>query len=311
MPGVRNEKHRAALTPGAQPLLCAPMPEIAYVNGEFRPLAEATINVEDRGFQFADAVYEVLRTYDGELFAVDEHLDRLDRSLAAIDLQTGLSRVQLTAVLQEIVRRGAFPETMVYMQISRGVAPRHRGPPAQATPTVVITVRPLPPAPAQVSDVGATVITVADERWARCDIKCVGLLANVMAYQAAKVAGADDAVFVDADGSVAESTAGNIFIVRQGQILTPPKGPRILSGVTRDKMLAAACGAGIVCREEPFSQAELLAADEVFLTSTTVQVVPVIRVNGQSIGSGKCGPVTERVYAEFYRRLPRRERVRA
>jgi D-alanine transaminase len=139
----------------------------------------------------------------------------------------------------------------------------------------------------------------------------VGLLANVLAYQAAKAAGADDAVFVAEDGTVAESTAGNIFIVRAGEIWTPPKGPRILSGVTRDKMLAAARGAGLVCREELFGKAELLAAAEVFLTSTTVQIVPVTQVDGRTVGSGQCGPVTQRVYAEFLRRLPRGEVSRA
>ena len=155
------------------------------------PLEKAFVHVEDRGFQFADSVYEVLRTYGGTLFAVEEHLDRLERSLAAIDLTLPLARKELGAALQELVRRGGFEEAVVYLQVSRGSAPRHRGIPAHAKPTVVMTVRSLPRAPDRLEAKAISVITLPDERWARCDIKSVGLLANVLAYHAAKKAGAE------------------------------------------------------------------------------------------------------------------------
>ena len=174
------------------------MPEIAYVNGQFLPLADATVPVEDRGYQFADAVYEVLRTYGGRLFALDEHLGRLWRSLDAIELKHDLTRAALRDVIQEAVRQAEFPESLVYLQISRGVAKRHRGVPATVKPTVVLTVRALPDSTA-LRQRGITCVTVPDQRWGRCDIKSVALLANVLAYQKARRAGADDAIFVDLD----------------------------------------------------------------------------------------------------------------
>jgi len=269
------------------------MPELAYVNGQFMPLAQATVPVEDRGFQFADSVYEVLRTYGGQPFALDEHLARLRRSLAAIALDYPTEG--LRGIIAEAVRRAAFPEAVIYLQITRGVAPRHRAIPAQVRPTLVLTVRALVPHP-EWQEHGIRVITVPDNRWGRCDIKSVGLLANVLAHQAARNAGAHDAIFVEADGTVNESTAGNVFIVRAGQLLTPPKSHRILAGITRDKFLAIT-----PVTETRITAADLLGADEVFLTATTVEVVPVVMVNGKPIGSGTPGPVTRRSLELFHK----------
>src|ERR1043166_232453 len=215
------------------------MPEIAYVNGEFLPLDRATVHVEDRGFQFADAVYEVVRTYRGKPFATDDHLARLFRSLEAIQLQHRFTAGQLKSVIDEAVARAGFPEAIVYFQITRGRARRHRGFPAACEPTIVLTVRELESS-LHLRERGVAVITVPDTRWMRCDIKSVALLANVLAYNPARQAGAHDAVFVEVDGPVNEATAGNVFVVAQGGLCTPPKGPRILPGVTRDKILHAA-----------------------------------------------------------------------
>ncbi len=277
------------------------MPEIAYVNGKFLPLDQATVSVEDRGFQFADSVYEVLRTYGGKPFAPDEHLARLFRSLDAIELRHGFTADGLKSVIHEAVHRAAFDEAVIYLQITRGNAPRHRGGRPGTPPTIVLTVRRLEPMAADRRQAGMAVITVPDDRWAHCDIKSVALLANVLAYHRARAAGADDSVFVGADGTVAETTAGNIFLITAGQLRTPPKGPRILAGVTRDKVLAAARGAGIPCAEEPIRREELPSAAELFITSTTAEVVAVTAVDGQKIGGGQCGPLTCRVYEEFQR----------
>ena len=274
------------------------MPEIAYVNGEFLPLDRATVHVEDRGFQFADAVYEVVRTYHGQPFAVEEHLGRLFRSLEGIRLEHTFTVDRLRGLIEEAARRAGFAEAVIYLQISRGQAPRHRGFPQKSDPTLVITVRELH-STAAVRERGVRVITFPDNRWGRCDIKSVALLANVLAYQAAKQAGADDAVFVEADGTVNESTAGNVFAVVAGEILTPPKGPKILSGVTRDKILQAARAAGLTCREQRVTKSEVAGADEIFLTSTTTEVAPVIEMDGRKIGGGRPGPVAARVYARF------------
>jgi len=271
------------------------VPEIACINGKFLPLEQAMIHVEDRGFQFADAVYEAFRTYHGKVFAVPDHLRRLQRSLDAIDLKLNFTPEQLAAWLHEAAQRAGFPEALLYLQISRGQAKRHRGIPAQCKPTLVITVRQLESsAPLRLT--GVKVITVPDQRWSRCDIKSVALLANVLAYNDARQAGAHDAVFCEADDTVNETTAGNIFIVVAGKLVTPAKGPRLLAGVTRDKIVQMTNAT-----ERRVTKDELLNADEVFLTSTTAEAVPVIAVDGQPIGPGRPGPKAAEVYAQFVR----------
>lgn len=273
------------------------MPALAYVNDQFVPLEEARVPVEDRGYQFADAIYEVLRTYGGKPFALTEHLNRLWRNLEAIDLRHQFTQEQLRDLIAEGLRRAAFPETMVYLQISRGVAKRHRGVPAQYTPTLVMTFRELETSDA-LRRAGIRVVTVPDQRWARCDIKTVALLANVLAYHVARQAGAQDAIFVEGDGTVHEATAGNIFLVQRHQLVTPPLGPRLLAGVTRDKVVQ---WFGAV--ERRIRREELYGADEIFLTSTTAELVAVVEVDGHRIGAGTPGPVTARVYGEFRRRV--------
>ena len=275
------------------------MPEIAYVNGEFLPLERAMVHVEDRGFQFADSVYEVMRTYNGKLFAAEEHIARLFRSLSALELEHRFTAKELIGIAEEAVLRAGFAEAMVYLQVTRGVAKRYRGVPARCAPTVVMTVRELHHPPPSQWENGLTCITVPDNRWGRCDIKTVALLANVLAYHTAQKAGANDAIFIGADGAAAEATAGNIFIVARGELRTPPQKPQLLSGITRDKLLEAARAAGIPSAEQPVTKAELLAADEVFISSTTNEVAPVTVVDGQKIGAGKPGPFARRVYKQF------------
>ncbi len=286
------------------------MPEIAYVNGEFVPLERAVVHVEDRGFQFADAVYEVVRTYGGRPFAVEEHLARLWRSLEAIQLRHDFNRQELAGLIHQAVERAGFAEAIVYLQITRGQARRHRGFPAEGRPTLVLTVRQLESS-AALRTTGVRVVTVPDTRWMRCDIKSVGLLANVLAYNAAREAGAHDAIFVEADGTVNEATAGNVFVVNDGLLRTPPKGARILPGVTRDKLIRAASAAGIPMSEERIRRDELFAASEMFLSSTTAEVVPVVAVDGRAVGAGVPGPVSARLYEQFERMfvVPLRDRV--
>ncbi len=176
--------------------------------------------------------------------------------------------------------------------------------PPGLTPTIVITVRELEPAPATLAETGVALETVADLRWARCDIKSVALLPNVLAFELARRHGADDALFVGADGALAESTAGNIFLITNGVLRTPPKTPRLLAGVTRDAVIAAARDDGLDCREEPVHRTDLATAQEIFLTSTTSQVVPVTTIDRAPVADGKTGPITARVYQAFRRFLP-------
>jgi D-alanine transaminase len=277
------------------------VPEIAYVNGEFLPLERATVRVEDRGFQFADGVYEVVRTYGGKPFAMGAHLARLFRSLEAIEIKVSLTDGQLTSIIEEGVQRSGFAEAIVYLQITRGCAPRHRGMPKDAKPTIVMTVRELPTHPMKLPANGLAVITLPEFRWARCDVKSIALLPSVLAYQVAKKAGANDAIFVQEDETVNEATAGNVFLVSRGRLRTPPKSTHILAGVTRDKLLEAARAAGIETVEERITKSDLYSADEIFLTSTTSEVAPVVTVDGKQIGAGKPGPVSARIYEQFAR----------
>ncbi|MCX7886067.1 MAG: D-amino acid aminotransferase [Verrucomicrobiae bacterium] len=275
------------------------MPEIACVNGAFLPLQEAKVSVEDRGYQFADAVYEVIRTYRGRPFALDEHIARLFRSLAGIQLELPRAPDELKALVHELIRRAGFEETLIYLQVSRGVAPRHRGFPDRCDPMLVMTARAMPDTRA-LRERGVSVITLPDTRWARCDIKSVALLANVLAYRAAKQAGADDAIFIGQDDTVYEATAANIFIVSRGELLTPPEGPKILSGITRAKILEVARAIGLPSTERRVTKTELLEAEEAFLSSTTTEVLPIRAVDGRALGTG---PVATLLYEQFARRF--------
>ncbi|MEK7237051.1 MAG: D-amino-acid transaminase [Nitrospirota bacterium] len=278
------------------------MPDVAFVNGTFVPLAEAKVSIEDRGFQFGDGVYEVIRTYNGRPFALDAHLARLERSATALDLRQPHSRAEWTHYVLEGIRRAAYPEAKVYLQVTRGVAPRDHAYPAEVTPTVVMTVRELHPLDRSVQAAGVEAMTTEDIRWGRCDIKSVNLLANVLARQQAKQAQVFEVILLK-EGLVTEGAVSNVMVVRGGAVMTAPEGPRILSGVTRAVVLELARNEGLTVQERFISQAELYGADEVFLTGTTVEVLAVVRVDGNIIGDGRPGPITERLAADFMRRV--------
>lgn len=268
------------------------MPDIACVNGRFGPLAEAVVSVEDRGFQFGDGVYEVIRTYRGRPFAIDEHLSRLERSAQALQLSLGYTKARWIALIEEGLRRSSLPETKIYLQITRGQAPRDHPFPAELSPTTVLTFRELHPLDLSVRQAGVQAILLEDIRWGRCDIKSVNLLANVLARQRAKEAGVFEAILLR-DGAVTEGSVSNVMVVQNGTILTAPEGPRILSGVTRAKVLELAKKEGIPVVETVVRREDLLGASEVFLTGTTVEVLPVVRVDGQAIGPAVPGPMTQ------------------
>lgn len=268
------------------------MPDIACVNGRFGPLAEAVVSVEDRGFQFGDGVYEVIRTYRGRPFAIDEHLSRLERSAQALQLSLGYTKARWIALIEEGLRRSSLPETKIYLQITRGQAPRDHPFPAELSPTTVLTFRELHPLDLSVRQAGVQAILLEDIRWGRCDIKSVNLLANVLARQRAKEAGVFEAILLR-DGAVTEGSVSNVMVVQNGTILTASEGPRILSGVTRAKVLELAKKEGIPVAETVVRREDLLGASEVFLTGTTVEVLPVVRVDGQAIGPAVPGPMTQ------------------
>lgn len=277
-----------------------------YLNGRWMPYEEACIPVEDRGFLFADGVYEVIHYYGGHPFELEGHLDRLEESAREIRLPE-FDRGEIRRVCNESVRRNQLEEAGVYVQLTRGVAPRVHSFPEKAQPTVFVMARPEPPHDPQMYQDGVACITLPDRRWSMCHVKSVGLLANVLARQEAIDAGAKDAIFVR-DGLVTEASAANVFAVREGRLYTHPEGPHILSGITRQVVIEMAREDGMPVVEEAVAADDLPRVDEVFLTSTMSEIVPVVRIDGRPVGAGRPGPVTGRVRELFGARI---ERVRA
>lgn len=274
------------------------MPDIGFLNGRFMPLEEAMVPVEDRGYQFGDGVYEVIRTYGGVPFRLEAHVSRLERSAQAIGLPVPYPLRQWRAFVTEGLRLGGYHESKVYIQLTRGVAPRDHLFPMGGDPTTVMTVREMRPLSPAVHETGVAVITMEDFRWGRCDIKSINLLPNVLARQRAKEAGAFEAVFVR-DGTVTEAAVSNVMAVKAGALITAPECERILAGVTRAVVLALARKEGVPVQERFLSLEELRGADEVLLTGTTVEVLAVIRVDGAPIGTGKPGTLTGLLGARF------------
>jgi D-alanine transaminase len=275
------------------------MSRIAYVNGRYLPQRQACVNVEDRGYQFADGVYEVVHLYDGRMIDEGRHLDRLDRSLAALRISPPMSRIALRTVLRELAHRNRVREGLLYIQVTRGVARREHAFPARPVPpSVVATVRRLPPFPADADSWAATAITYPDERWARCDIKSTALLPNVLAKQAAREHGAVEAILLGPDGIVTEGASTNVWIVDEGGTLRTRHLDRaILPGCTRGALVMLLQEAGIPFEEAGFDQRALGRAREAFVTSASSFVRPIVRIDGVPVGDGAVGPVTGRLFA--------------
>jgi D-alanine transaminase len=273
------------------------MSRIAYVNGRYAPHAAATVHVEDRGYQFADGVYEVIAVADGRLIDAGPHMERLARSLAELAIAMPMTPSALTVVLRETVRRNRVHNGIVYLQVTRGVTRRDHPFPRQAVPPAVVATarRTTPPSPAAV-EAGVGAITIPDIRWDRCDIKSVALLPNVLAKQQARAAGAFEAWQVDRDGYVTEGASTNAWIVTaDGSLVTRPVENAILAGITRLRLLDLARQAGIKVELRPFTVAEAKQAREAFITSTTSFVMPVTRIDDQSIGNGRAGAIALRL----------------
>lgn len=263
-----------------------------YLNGRYLPLAEAVVPVEDRGFLFADGIYEVIRYYGGRPFAMDGHLQRLQKSADGIRLQLPMPLTNFGAVADELVRRAGLGDATVYLQVTRGHAgPRlHTWPAEGVAPTVWAVARPVAEVPEETIARGAAAITVPDQRWARCDLKTLSLLPNCLARQQALEAGVQEAIFVR-DGVAIESSAANLFAVFDGEVITYPRSNYILAGITRQAVLTVAPRLGLAVREDAVMLADLYRADEVFTAGTTAEVQPITRVDGRPIGDGRAGPV--------------------
>lgn len=271
------------------------MPNIAVINGKFMPLANAKVSVEDRGFLFGDGIYELIRSHEGQLFRLDEHLRRMERSAQAIRLDLRHSREDWKRLIAKAVERSRIREAKIYIEVTRGAAPRGHAFPKGVASTTVITVRPFEPFPERSRRRGVRVITAPDLRWGRCDIKSLNLLPNILAKQQAVESGAFEAIFIRS-GQVTEGTSSNVFAVFGDAIVTSPTGPTVLSGVTREMVLELARSQGLKAEERAITSTDLLQADEVFLTGTTVEVLAVIQVDQTKIGTEKPGRITQQLY---------------
>jgi len=281
------------------------MGELAYVNGVFGGVGEAKVSIEDRGFQFGDAIYEVIVAYGGRLFLLERHMQRLRRSAAGIALSYDFDGRPLEPIIVEGLRRSELGDALIYIQLTRGVAPRSHVVPAGLTPTVVMTFKPLLPLAGDFRTRGAKVIRALDTRWANCYIKATTLLPNVLAKNDALRRGYDDVIFVTADGEVRECTAANIFLVKGGHLLFPPRNESILHGVTQGFLIECAEAIGVSVREEPIPVESLRRAEEVFMSGTAAEVLAITSIDDRAVGDGRVGPITQRLYDEFLRRAGR------
>ena len=281
------------------------MSRIAYVNGRYLPQRDASVNIEDRGYQFADGIYEVVHMHRGRFIDADRHLARLERSLGEVRIAAPMGQAALRHVLGEVARRNRVRDGLIYMQVTRGVARRDHAFPAQPVPpALVVTAQRIPPYPSDIGAWSGRAITHPDERWARCDIKSTGLLPNVLARQAAREQGAIEAILIDGDGMVTEGAATSLWIVdAKGVVRTRHLDHGILPGCTRDALLTLMAEAGVTFEQRAFSEAELRLAPEVFLTSATGFVKPLLAVDGRAVGDGTPGPVTRRLFGLFARHV--------
>lgn len=278
------------------------MSRIAYVNGAYVPLAAAHVSIQDRGFQFGDAIYEVWAVREGSLYDAEEHLGRLKRSLAELRIDLPMSEASLMAIVREMMRRNRVTNGIVYLQVSRGAANRdHTFPSARVKPTLVLTAKNLDRrAIARRMEEGVKVITAPETRWARRDIKSVNLLPNVLARQAAKEAGAFEAWYVDADGYITEGTSSSAFIVdAEGRIRTRGLSNDILHGVTRAALLKIARERQMAVSETPFTVDEAFAAREAFISAASNPALPVVAIDGRPIGEGRVGDITRALQAAY------------
>ncbi len=281
------------------------MSRIAYVNGRYLPQRRAAVNIEDRGYQFADGVYEVVYLHAGRFIAEELHLARLDRSLGELRIAPPMAQAALRRVLAEIVARNRVRDGLVYIQITRGVARRDHPFPLRPVPAaVVITARRMAAYPTDPDRWAIAAITHPDQRWARCDIKSVGLLPNVLARQAAREQGAAEAILVDGAAMVTEGAATSVWVVdRAGVLRTRALDQLVLPGCTRAALIGLLAEAGIDFEERGVSLAELREAQEVFLTSASSFVRPVLRIDGAPVGGGAVGAQTRRLFALFARHV--------
>lgn len=272
------------------------MSRIAYVNGQYLPHSMAAVHIEDRGYQFSDGVYEVIAVLKGQLVDMDGHMVRLQRSLKELDMAWPVAASAMLVIIREVIRRNRIRDGIVYMQITRGVAPRNHAFPEHQNSSLVLTAKRFPPFNFEAAGKGVSVITTPEIRWARRDIKTVSLLGNCLAKEEATKAGAYEAWFVEPDGKITEGTSSNAWILTaEGDLVTRPASSDILNGITRLSIMKVADEHGIEFIERAFTLEEALKAKEAFVSSTTSFVKPVVEIDGNKVGDGTVGPLATKL----------------
>ncbi len=274
---------------------------VLLFNGELLANDQVHISHEDRGYYFGDGIYEVCRIYQGKLYEIEAHLDRLERSASSLQIKLPFSRMIIAELLEQLLEADPVKDGIVYVQFTRGVAPRAHTFPQNTTPTMLAYCKTMP-RPVEVMKQGITAITLDDIRWLRCDIKSLNLIPNTMAKQEAVSQGAGEAI-LHRDGTVTECSASNIMMIKNGVIHTHPANHLILPGITRTAVLKLAQQIGIATLEEAFTLGELLAADEVFITGTTVEITPIIQIDGKKVNDGQPGPLTRKLQKQFEQQI--------
>ena len=275
------------------------MPEIAYINNSFIPLGEAFVPINDRGYLFADGIYEVIVTRGGKPFLINEHLERLQKSADGILLKLPVLLSELSEIIERGINEAGFDETMVYIQITRGIEPRRHNYSNNIKAKLTMTFRPHPEYDLQLTLNGVAIITVPEIRWSRCDIKSTALLPNIMMKQKAVEKKCMESLFVTEEGLVRECTTANIFFVKDKALYTPPADQHILGGITRAYILRQAAAYDIKTVEQQCTIEEVLKADEVFITSSTVDLMPVVKIDETTIADGRPGPLSKTIKTFF------------
>ncbi len=286
---------------------------MVFLNGRFLPLEQATVPVLDRGFIFGDGVYELIPVYSRAPFRMDEHLARLERSLAAVRIANPYARDKWRAMILELVAKQPWEDQGVYLQVTRGVAKRDHAFPAGVEPTVFAMSNPLVNPPRELVEKGVAAVSAPDNRWLRCDIKSISLIGNVLLRQASADVGAAETILFR-DGILTEASASNVFVAKNGLVLSPPKSNLILPGITYDVVVEIAQQLGLALEFRDIREAEVRAADELWVTSSSKEILAVVELDGKPVGEGKPGPLFRRAwegYQEFKRRVMRKEAVSA
>jgi D-alanine transaminase len=286
---------------------------MVFLNGKFLPIEQAMVPVLDRGFIFGDGVYELIPVYSRVPFRMDEHLARLERSLAAVRIKNPYAREKWREIIRELVARQPWEDQAVYFQVTRGVAKRDHAFPAGVEPTVFAMGNPLVNPPQELVEKGAAAVSAVDNRWLRCDIKAISLVGNVLLRQVSADAGAAETILFR-EGKLTEASASNVFVAKNGLLLSPPKSSLILPGITYDVVVEIAQATKIPIEFRDVGEAEVRAADEVWLTSSSKEILAVVTLDGKPVGEGKPGPLFRKAYAgyqDFKARVMRKEAVSA